>query len=334
MNRPIVLLRKPLEPKDMARSIRLSRREALAASAGTLAGIAGMTSSRTIAQTTADTKLPWIDAHSHIWTPDTSKFKLREGVTADQLAPRSFTDDELVAVAMPEGVGRVVLIQHYPYHGWDNSYLIDAWKRHPDRFRIVGMIDDSLPHADARMRQLLTQGVTGFRIGPGTENENWLQASGMQLMWKTAASTRQPMCCLINPGDLPAVKMMCEKYPDTPVVIDHFARIGISGTVEDSDLNHLCALATCKHAKIKISAFYALGKKQPPHHELVPMIKRLFETFGPDRLMWASDCPYQLGGDNTYKSSISLIRDHIDFVTDDDRRKLLCTTAESTFFFA
>ncbi len=33
------------------------------------------------------------------------------------LKPRSFTDDELMAVAQPEGVGRVVLIQHHPYHG-------------------------------------------------------------------------------------------------------------------------------------------------------------------------------------------------------------------------
>ena len=43
--------------------------------------------------------------------------------------PRSFTDEELMALAMPEGVGRVVLIQHYPHHGYDNSYLIDTWKK-------------------------------------------------------------------------------------------------------------------------------------------------------------------------------------------------------------
>jgi predicted TIM-barrel fold metal-dependent hydrolase len=59
----------------------------------------------------------------------------------------------------------------------------------------------------------------------------------------------------------------------------------------------------------------------------------LFEAFGPDRLMWASDMPYQLRGDSTYESSISLVRDRIDFFSPDDRRRLLKDTAEAVFFF-
>ncbi|MCA9035031.1 MAG: amidohydrolase [Planctomycetaceae bacterium] len=311
----------------------MNRREAVVTATGIAAGILSHMSLTADEGNQIPGDLPWIDAHSHIWTSDTSRFKLREGVRVDQLAPRSFTDDELMAVAMPEGVGRVVLIQHYPYHGWDNGYLIDAWTRHPDRFRIVGMIDDSLPDADLRMKDLLQKGVTGFRIGPRDNKTEWLSSPGMKLMWKTSAETRQSMCCLINPSDLSSVDAMCAAYPDTPVVIDHFARIGISGNVEESDLVSLCGLARHKHTKIKISAYYALGKKQSPHHELIPMIRRLFEVFGPDRLMWASDCPYQLGQGSTYSSSIRLIRDHIDFVTKEDRRKLLCSTAETTFFF-
>ena len=63
------------------------------------------------------------------------------------------------------------------------------------------------------------------------------------------------------------------------------------------------------------------------------MIKRLFEAYGPDRLMWASDCPYQLTEPHTYAASIALIRDHIDFVSPEERQKMLRSTAESTFFF-
>lgn len=311
----------------------LSRREVLLAGSGLLAAAA--TGVRCSAAVFADQPAaPWIDAHSHIWTPDTSRFKLREGVTPDQLAPHSFTDEELMAVAAPEGVGRVVLIQHYPYHGWDNSYLIDAWKRHPARFRIVGMIDDARNDAAQQMRSLLKQGVTGFRIGPGNSSADWLGSAGMQQMWKTSAETRQPMCCLINPENITDVDSMCRRFPETPVVIDHFARIGISGEVLEADLKKLCDLSKHRLVKVKISAYYALGRKTPPHHELVPMIRRLFEAYGPDRLMWASDCPYQLGGDNTYRSSIALIRDHIDFVTPEERTKLLQKTAETTFFFA
>ncbi|MEO2014424.1 MAG: amidohydrolase family protein [Fuerstiella sp.] len=276
---------------------------------------------------------PWIDAHSHIWTPDTSRYKLQPGMTVEDLAPKSFTADELMAIARPVGVGRVVLIQHTLFHGYDTSYLTDAWQRCPDVFRVVGMVDDLRPNAGRAMRQLLQRGVTGFRIVPRTGITAWLQTDGMTEMWKTAAQTGQSICCLVNPVNLPEVGAACVRHPDTPVVIDHFGRVGIDGQIRDADVNQLCALSKHTNVKIKISAYYALGKKKPPHYELIPMIKRLYETFGADRLMWASDCPYQLDGDNNYAASIALIRDVMDFVTDEERRKLLRTTAQETFFF-
>lgn len=276
---------------------------------------------------------PWIDAHSHIWSTDLTKYPLRDHQTVEALQPRSFTDEELMAIARPEGVGRAVLIQHYPHHGFDNSYLIDTWKKHPDRFRIVGQIDHNQPHVDVTMKKMLTSGVTGFRIGPRAEQPKWLDGDGMKLMWRTAAETRQNMCCLINPSNIGETSEWCHQYPETPVVIDHFARIGVDGTVHEADLTALCGLSQHKSVRVKISAYYALGKKQPPYHDLIPMIKRLFEAFGPDRLMWASDCPYQLTEANTYAASIGLIRDQIDFVSTEERRKLLRSTAESTFFF-
>ncbi len=277
---------------------------------------------------------PWIDAHSHIWSTDLQKYPLRDNQTIDALQPRSFTDEELMALAMPQGVGRVVLIQHYPYHGYDNSYLIDTWKKHPDRFRIVGQIDESRPHVGEQMRDMLLTGVTGFRIGPRNEQPDWLAGDGMKLMWKTAAETYQSICCLINPSNITQTGEWCGNFPDTPVVIDHFARIGEDGTIRDEDVQNLCSLAKHKLVRVKISAYYAFGKKQPPYLDLVPMIKRLFDAFGPDRLMWASDCPYQLTNPNTYAASVALVHDHLHFVSAEDRRKLLRTTAESTFFFA
>ncbi len=311
----------------------INRREALTAGAALLTAPFAFAQDGPAADATPATH-GWIDAHCHIWTRDTGRFPLREGVTVDQLTPPSFTDGELMAIAEPAGVSRVVLIQHYPYHGWDNAYLIDACRRHPGQFRVVGMIDHQLPSPGRRMRELLRRGVTGFRIGSGAGQPDWLASDGMNAMWKTSAETRQPMCCLINPSDLPAVASMCERHPDTPVVIDHFARIGMTGKIEESDLASLCDMKRFRHVFVKLSAYYALGDKRPPHDELIPMIRRLFEAFGPDRLMWASDMPYQLRGDSTYESSIGLVRDRIDFLSPDDRRRLLKDTAEAVFFFA
>jgi predicted TIM-barrel fold metal-dependent hydrolase len=316
----------------MTHDLPVTRRAALAAGTGALG--AAMTQTALA----ADEDLPWIDAHSHIWPAEVDKFPLAPGQTRKDLDPPSFTDAELMKLARPEGVGRVVLIQHSVYHLWDNSYLLDAVKRHPKAFRVQGMVDDHKPDPGAAMKQLLPLGVTGFRITPFVrkkeEQPKWLETPGMAEMWKTGAKTRQAMCLLINPSDLPATDAMCEKHPDTPVVIDHFARIGADGEIREADVKALCKLARHKHAYVKVSAFYALGKKKPPHDELVPMVRRLLDAFGPRRLMWASDAPYQVQGVNTYKASISLVRDRMVFLPNADREWLLGKTGEAVFFYA
>ena len=276
---------------------------------------------------------PYVDAHSHIWTRDVDKYPLRQGATVADLAPPSFTTEELLVTAHKERVGRAVLIAHHTYYGFDNRYMTDAAEQHPGVFKVVGMIDDSKPHPDALMKQLLQKHVTGFRITPWMRKDaHWLNNDGMMLMWETAAKTGQAMCCLINPDNLPEVDKMGQQFPDTKVVVDHFARIGVDGETRESDLANLCALARHKNTYVKISAYYALGKKQAPYDDLRPMIRRLYDTFGPQRLMWASDSPYQLVGDgNTYKASIALIRDRMDF-SSGDREWLLRKTAENVYF--
>jgi predicted TIM-barrel fold metal-dependent hydrolase len=125
---------------------------------------------------------------------------------------------------------------------------------------------------------------------------------------------------------------MCSKFPDTPVVIDHFARIGVDGKIRDEQVKQLCALAKFKNTYLKVSAFYALGKKQRPYTDLIPMIRRTYDAFGPKRLMWGSDSPYQLDGENTYEASIDLVRKGLKFLTDSDRQSLLRDTANKVFF--
>lgn len=308
----------------------LSRRQFAKYSAATVAATMAMTDGPAIAEPESG----FVDAHSHIWTRDVKAFPLAEGVTVDDLAPPSFTAEELLATARPSGVERVVLIQHHIYHGWDNAYMIDAARRYPQVFRVVGMVNDLEPDPDKKMKQLLKNKVTGFRITPRIRgHEKWLTGDGMAAMWRCASETRQAMCCLIDAQDLENVDRMCRRFPDAPVVMDHFARIGVDGKIRETDVRRLCGLAKHRHTAVKISAFYALGKKQPPYHDLIPMIRRVFEAFGPQRLMWASDCPYQLDGDHTYEASIALVRDRLDFTTKEDRQWLLRKTAERIYFF-
>ena len=72
----------------------------------------------------------------------------------------------------------------------------------------------------------------------------------------------------------------------------------------------------------------ALGEAKAPYTDMLPMIERVVEAFGPERCMWESDCPFQVQPPHTYDASLALIRDHADFLSSSDKEHLLVTTAE------
>jgi predicted TIM-barrel fold metal-dependent hydrolase len=300
-----------------------------------------------------------IDAHVHVWTPDTDHYPLAAGFKKENMKPASFTPEELFKHCRPSGVERIVLIQ-MSFYRFDNSYMLDMMKLHGKKqgergregqgekgssglgtFGGVAVIDHEAAKPDDEMRRLLKFGVRGFRIYGGAwkggkvidtpDFQHWLDAPGYARMFAAAAETGQSICGLINPQDLPAFDAKCKRFPYTSVVIDHMCRIGADGQLRDADVQALCDMAKHKKVTVKISAFYAFGQKKPPHDDLAPMIRRLFDAYGPERLMWASDCPFQVDNEK-YEDSIALVRDRLDFLSASDKEWLLRKTAERVFF--
>lgn len=274
----------------------------------------------------------FVDAHVHIWTPDTAAFPLAPGYQPSAMQPPSFTAEECLALARPHGVTRVVLIQ-MSFYRFDNRYMTDAMRRFPGVFAGVGIVDHAAPRPQDAMRELAKQGVRGFRISPGQQTvAAWLGSPGMAELWKCAADDGLALCPLVGPDALPGLAAMCRRFPRTRVVLDHFARLGVSGQFLKPDLLALEALAKFPHVHVKASAFYAFGQKRAPYLDFGPMIHRLRNSFGAQRLMWASDCPFQLRPGHTYADSLALIRDRLDFLTASDRDWMLRRTAEKVFF--
>lgn len=228
----------------------------------------------------------YIDAHVHVWTPDTSNYPLTEGKTEEDMNPRSFTPEELFAHCKPQGVSRIVLIQ-MSFYRFDNSYMLDVMRDHPGVFGGVAVIDEKASNVTERMDELAQQGVKGFRLYASRENaEKWSTSDGMKSMWRHAADNGLAMCCLADPDALPAIRGMCENNPRTTVVIDHFARIGMRRPVADEQeaLERLLRLGDdFETTYVKTSAFYALGEKAAPYTDLGPMVRRLRDTYGAQR---------------------------------------------------
>ena len=276
---------------------------------------------------------PYIDAHSHVWTPDVWHYPLAAGFQVEDMRPRSFTAEELLGLCRPAGVGRVNLIQ-MSYYEFDNRYMLDMIKLYHERFVGTAIVDPLGPRPDEAMRALPPEAVRAFRIAPNYSKlapAHWLEPPGYAAMFAAAAKSGQALSCLIGPDAFAEVDRMCRRFPETTVIIDHLGRIGADGRIEPDDVNALCALAGCPNVLVKVGAFYALGKKEPPYLDLGPLIRSVVRAFGARRCMWESDCPFQVVRDR-YADSLGLVRDRLDFLSRDDKEWLLWRTAERTLF--
>ena len=173
------------------------------------------------------------------------------------------------------------------------------------------------------MEALKAQGVRGFRIGVDYDGPQW------DRLFEAAARTGQAMCPITHPVGAPAIKEMAAKHPDTTVVVDHMTRVGEMDPINDEHIGQLTDIATLPNTHVKISRLHALGDG-PPHDDLIPMIGRIIDAFGPERCMWGSDSPYQVVKE-TMEDSISVVRDKLG-LSESDRDQILRGTAERLFF--
>jgi predicted TIM-barrel fold metal-dependent hydrolase len=294
-----------------------------------------------LARTSYAADYGYVDAHSHLWSTDRTHYPLAPGAKEEDVKPTGFDIGTFFSVAGPEGVSRVVGIGHGPHFGTDASYLTDLLKARPGQVAVQAQLDFEAPDATDRMRALRAQGVTAFRVVLLAPWTDYLpEQHPLMRVYDAAAISRVAICALTSPEWLPQLDRLSEMFPATTVVIDHFARIGmdgfgqtppVPGTIKPGDIANLARLARHPLTYVKLSAYYALGRRTPPYEDMLPTIHEMIRAYGPERLMWGSDSPYQLAEGQGYRASISLIRDRLD-VTVADREWLLRKTAERVYF--
>ncbi|MBN9658581.1 MAG: amidohydrolase family protein [Acidobacteria bacterium] len=270
-----------------------------------------------------------IDAHVHVWTDDCDRYpRVWPGT---EFAPLHFPPEKLFRHSLPNGVARAVLVQ-MSFYGCDNSFMLDCLRAHPGVFGAIGVVDWSTPEVGAAMLALARHGVRGFRIHTESSAEEWLADPGMGSMWRCAAEEQLAVCPLVNPHALEALDRLCQRHPETPVVVDHLGRIGVDGVIRPEDRRQLCSLAKHPKVYVKVSAFYALGQRRAPYHDLLPFLQQVFDAFGPQRLLWGSDCPFQIQDGHTYSDSLALLAEGLPFLRSEDKSWMLGKTAEQLFF--
>ena len=276
----------------------------------------------------SDNSSSMIDAHSHVWVDDLKKYPLQKARSKADLKPLSFPIQKLMSTAAPYGFERFVLIQHIYYHLWDYSYLTDCAAKYPEKIAVVGALDP-IKSESLKTMESDPAAVSGYRIASAGKKDNWLEATSA--FWNKAAELNKAVCLLRFANvSLQSIDQMCQKHPDTKVVLDHFGHVDPQ---DKTEVKALLALARHKNFYMKVSKFYGNGKKQLPYLDMLPFIKILNEIFGSQRLMWASDCPYQIQGGHNYASAVEVVR-QADFLSAQDRDNIFSKTAAKIYFRA
>jgi predicted TIM-barrel fold metal-dependent hydrolase len=129
---------------------------------------------------------------------------------------------------------------------------------------------------------------------------------------------------------MPDLAPLIEQNPGLTVVIDHMADCPIN---QPDKLNLLLALARYSRVFVKISHLWSLSAKPYPYTDTIPQITALVEAFGASRLMGGTDWPISLK-QAPYAKIVALYRDHLGFLSTQDRTEILYQTVQRVWPFA
>ena len=276
-------------------------------------------------------KSPIVDTHMHVWAADLQKYPFRHPFIKDLKPPQIAATVELLLEEMDQyGIDYCVLVQTI-YHGWDNRYTVECVKKAPTRFKGHGLIDPTDPKVADRLEYWMReQGLAGMRINPiyyKDGKDEWLTSPAHDALWKRAAKLGAVFNYFIAETQLPKLEVMLRRHPDVNIVIDHFAYSDLKTTPRESQAKNLLALAKYPRVHLKVSELVSSSpSKVYPYKDTYDMVKRVYDAFGPDRLMWGTGYPGATRAQANRESiveELDLIRKEIPFFTAEDREKIL-----------
>lgn len=283
---------------------------------------------------------PIVDTHMHVWSGDPKKYPFDPPYSKNFTPPELAGTQEMLLEEMDAfGIDYSVLVQVI-YHGWDNRYVVDCVKAHPKRFRGQGLIDPADPKvADKLDYWVREQGLSGMRFSPiyYRGKDEWLNAESSVPLWEKARELGAIFNLFIETTQLPRLEDMIRRFPEVSVAIDHLARVDLNLGDPLHEFKKLVRLARYPNVYAKVSELSVISPSGVyPYEDTFAWVKRLYDAFGPDRLMWGTGFPgatRTANGRPTLQQELALIRSEIPFFDDLDRSKILGETAAKLWGF-
>jgi L-fuconolactonase len=274
-------------------------------------------------------KTPIVNAAEHAWVIHDSVYspKAEESTCTTNFPGYDYSAEYLLSEMKTYGVDHVV-ISHVCYYGRNNTYTSHCIKKYPGKFAGVGLLVGHGLHAPtdpenaARLERLVREdGLIGLRLSPIYDRDVvWLNDKVCYPLWKKAEDLRAVFNIFLAPHQVKQVGDMAARFPGVNVVIDHMAMIDITAP-DSAGFGPLLELAKYPNVYVRTSLHNPSKTHQTPYRDVWPFLRRLYDRFGPRRMIWANFFEYVI------------MKELIPFFTAEDKEWILGRTAHRIYGF-
>jgi predicted TIM-barrel fold metal-dependent hydrolase len=259
-----------------------------------------------------------VDAQVHLWKAESPDWPWVPGLTPQ--LPEPFTIEKLVPMMDEAGVDRAVIVPP-SWPGDRNDYGLEAAKRYPDRFAVMGRI----PMLDPKSADLLPKwrqqpGMLGVRVTLHRgASAQWLANGTTDWFWPAAEKAGVPVM-FFAPGQLTRMAPIAERHPQLTLIIDHMAltvEIAKAGKIKEA-IDGTVALAKYPNVSCKVSSAPTFSSESYPFRDMAVHIRRCYDAFGPQRCYWGTDMTNSFAK-ATYKQRITQFTEELPFLSEEDK---------------
>lgn len=300
----------------------VTRRAFLQSSAASAALACGATA---LAQ--AASRMPRVDAHLHCFAgADDPRFPYH--AHAPYRPAEAATPEQLLACMDGAGVDYAIVVHPEPYQD-DHRYLEHCLAVGAGRLKGTILLFADQPESLERLPELASRlDVVAARVHAyAPDRMPPFGAPELTRLWRLATDAGLAMQLHFEPRYAPGFEPLIREFSETPVIIDHLGR-PFQGTPAEHEV--VVRWSRFPNTFMKLSAIP--DNRTYPHRDIRPVIRRLTEVYGPDRMLYGGG----FGADATpdsYAAAFERGRSFLDHLAPADQDKILGGTAAKLFRF-
>ena len=267
-----------------------------------------------------------IDSHLHIWSQDEQSFPVGPEGGGPQTWDASV--ETLIGYMDLLGIERVVAINPRRYL-LDQRYMLDAVARFPNRVIPAARVHANDPEAVSQLHDLASNhGVHGIRpVWYGDSSNDWPAEPAVEPVWQACAELGITIGLMSKPEEIAATGAAARNHPQVHVVVDHWGGLRSEEKPDFTRFSMVAPLADIPNVFLKATCFRRLSGAGFPFEDVHPLLRRALDAFGRERVMWGTDFGGGVKSGKQYVEEINAVKDHLDWLSSDDKEWLLRRTA-------